>query len=459
MRAEQLLRGVASDLSFRQLALRPGVLLGLQQPRLELRYAAEAVHWQGGDDYSSGPLWYSEAHRGEFEIDASEQLMAFGGAGYRLFRDRVRSRFEIDQGVAWGLPLSPTLDLTLGGSARWYRARAHAYTQLGATGLAQLDVSLPSRLLLRETGSVSGDLYPYSESYFPSAGGAQRQELLVRTMIGLWWPIDSPLRGAIEYSYTSRTSTASAYQFDDHRLLLRLRWSLDSDRFGNTVIPRAGRVPLASAEGFIRQILGWREYVRGIYWTQMPGYLERNALGACEPLPEFYWTGATSMACLADAITQTLRHGYAHHIQRLMITGLYALLLGVEPRAVHAWYLSVYVDAVEWVELPNTLGMSQAADGGMMASKPYIASGKYIQRMSGGSQCARCRFDPNERTGARACPFTTMYWDFLMRHETLLSANPRTVMQTRNLVRVDRAERALIARRAAAIRAGKLETS
>lgn len=222
---------------------------------------------------------------------------------------------------------------------------------------------------------------------------------------------------------------------------------------------RAGRVPLASAEGFIRQILGWREYVRGIYWTQMPGYLERNALGACEPLPEFYWTGATSMACLADAITQTLRHGYAHHIQRLMITGLYALLLGVEPRAVHAWYLSVYVDAVEWVELPNTLGMSQAADGGLMASKPYIASGKYIQRMSGGSQCARCRFDPNERTGARACPFTTMYWDFLMRHETLLSANPRTVMQTRNLVRVDRAERALIARRAAAIRAGKLETS
>jgi hypothetical protein len=252
VRAEQLLRGVASDLSFRQLALRPGVLLGLQQPRLELRYAAEAVHWQGGDDYSSGPLWYSEAHRGEFEIDASQQLMAFGGAGYRLFRDRVRSRFEIDQGVAWGLPLSPTLDLTLGGSARWYRARAHAYTQLGATGLAQLDVSLPSRLLLRETGSVSGDLYPYSESYFPSAGDAQRQELLVRMMLGLWWPTGSPLRGAIEYSYTSRTSTASAYQFDDHRVLLRLRWSLDSDRFGNTVIPRAGRVPLETETGNVR---------------------------------------------------------------------------------------------------------------------------------------------------------------------------------------------------------------
>ncbi|MBL8333518.1 MAG: cryptochrome/photolyase family protein, partial [Rubrivivax sp.] len=216
---------------------------------------------------------------------------------------------------------------------------------------------------------------------------------------------------------------------------------------------RQGRVPLASAEGFIRQILGWREYVRGIYWTQMPGYLERNALGAHAPLPAFYWTGRTDMACLADAIGQTLRHGYAHHIQRLMVTGLYALLLGVDPKAVHAWYLAVYVDAVEWVELPNTLGMSQAADGGLMASKPYIASGRYIQRMSGGSLCARCRYRPAERTGDQACPFTTLYWDFLMRHEALLAANPRTVMQVRNLARVDEAERQRIRQRAEALRA------
>jgi deoxyribodipyrimidine photolyase-related protein len=222
---------------------------------------------------------------------------------------------------------------------------------------------------------------------------------------------------------------------------------------------RAGRVRLASAEGFIRQILGWREYVWGIYWTQMPGYLERNELGAREPLPQLYWTGKTSMACLADAIGPTLRHGYAHHIQRLMITGLYALLLGVDPKAVHAWYLAVYVDAVEWVELPNTLGMSQAADDGLMASKPYIASGKYIERMSHGSLCARCRFDPNERTGARTCPLTTLYWDFLMRHEKRLAANARTVMQTRNLARVGEAERARIARRAADIRAGALDES
>ena len=155
---------------------------------------------------------------------------------------------------------------------------------------------------------------------------------------------------------------------------------------------RAGRVPLAAAEGFIRQVLGWREYVRGIYWLRMPGYLELNALDADERLPEFYWTGRTSMRCLADAIGQTLAYGYAHHIQRLMVTGLYALLLGVKPQEVHTWYLAMYVDAVEWVELPNTLGMSQHADAGPagaragppgspealgpMASKPYVEIGR-----------------------------------------------------------------------------------
>jgi deoxyribodipyrimidine photolyase-related protein len=217
---------------------------------------------------------------------------------------------------------------------------------------------------------------------------------------------------------------------------------------------RAGHVPLASAEGFIRQILGWREYVRGIYWTHMPAYLERNALDARAALPDFYWTGRTEMACLADAIGQTLAHGYAHHIQRLMVTGLYALLLGVRPQAVHEWYLAVYVDAVEWVELPNTLGMSQAADGGLMASKPYVASGKYIERQSGGSLCARCRYRPGERVGERACPFTTLYWDFLLRHETRLATNPRMVMQVRNLGRLGAEERERIARQAQALREG-----
>lgn len=217
---------------------------------------------------------------------------------------------------------------------------------------------------------------------------------------------------------------------------------------------RAGHAPLASVEGFIRQILGWREYVRGIYWTRMPEYLERNALDAREDLPAWFWTGATDMACLRDALAQTLAHGYANHIQRLMVTGLYALMLGVSPRQVHAWYLAVYVDAVEWVELPNTLGMSQYADGGLMGSKPYVATGKYIQRMS--PHCSGCRYDPAQRSGERACPFTTLYWDFLLRHEALLARNPRMALQVKNAARLSDEQRRAVTERAAAIRRGEV---
>lgn len=213
---------------------------------------------------------------------------------------------------------------------------------------------------------------------------------------------------------------------------------------------RAGRVSIASGEGFIRQILGWREYVRGIYWTRMPAYAEGNALDARQDLPPWYWSGDTDMACLRDAIQQTLEHGYAHHIQRLMVTGLFALLYGVEPRQLHAWYLSVYVDAVEWVELPNTLGMSQYADGGLMASKPYIASGQYIARQS--PLCGRCRYRPDERVGALACPFTTLYWDFLLRHEARFANHPRLALQVRGLARLDGAERTRIRAQAEALR-------
>jgi deoxyribodipyrimidine photolyase-related protein len=216
----------------------------------------------------------------------------------------------------------------------------------------------------------------------------------------------------------------------------------------------AGHAPLASVEGFVRQILGWREYVRGIYWMQMPGYLERNELGAEAELPDWYWSGATDMACLRDALEQTLTHGYANHIQRLMVTGLYALMLGVGPKQVHAWYLAVYVDAVEWVELPNTLGMSQYADGGLMASKPYVATGKYIQRMS--PHCKGCRYEPAERSGDKACPFTTLYWDFLMRHEAVLERNPRMALQVKNVARLTDAQKQAVAERAAAIRRGEV---
>ena len=223
-----------------------------------------------------------------------------------------------------------------------------------------------------------------------------------------------------------------------------------------TVIARIERafhedaMPLAAAEGFIRQVLGWREYVRGIYWHFMPEYLERNALQASGALPAFYWSGETDMPCLQDAIQQTLRYGYAHHIQRLMVTGLFALMLGVDPKAVHAWYLAVYVDAVEWVELPNTLGMSQYADGGIMASKPYIATGRYIERM--GNYCRQCRYRPQQSTGERACPFTTLYWDFLLRHRELLAGNPRMQLQLRNLARLGDEEREAIQTQARQLR-------
>jgi len=212
----------------------------------------------------------------------------------------------------------------------------------------------------------------------------------------------------------------------------------------------AGHAPIAAVEGFIRQILGWREYVRGIYWTQMPDYLERNAMGAELELPEFYWNGRTRLECLRQSIGQTLEHGYAHHIQRLMVTGLYALLLGVRPQRVHEWYLAVYVDAVEWVELPNTLGMSQYADGGLMASKPYIATGKYIQKMS--NYCQACPMNPAKRTGEDACPFTTLYWDYLLRHEVPLRQNQRMSLQVRNLDRISPTEKEAIRQRAAFIR-------
>ena len=186
---------------------------------------------------------------------------------------------------------------------------------------------------------------------------------------------------------------------------------------------RTGRAPLNAAEGFIRQIIGWREYVRGIYWLKMPEYAGLNTLAADRSLPAFYWTGETDMNCLRAAIGQTKSDAYAHHIQRLMVTGNFALLAGIDPRQVHEWYLAVYADAYEWVEMPNTLGMSQFADGGLLASKPYAASGNYINKMS--DYCGSCRYNVKKRTGHDACPFNALYWDFLDRNEDRLARNPR----------------------------------
>jgi deoxyribodipyrimidine photolyase-related protein len=212
---------------------------------------------------------------------------------------------------------------------------------------------------------------------------------------------------------------------------------------------RDGKAPLNAVEGFIRQILGWREYVRGIYWLEMPGYADRNALDAREPLPWFYWSGETGMACMAEAIAHTREHAYSHHIQRLMVTGNFALLAGLAPAEVCEWYLAVYSDAYEWVELPNTLGMALYGDGGLMASKPYAASGKYIDRMS--DFCAGCRYDPRETTVENACPFNSLYWDFLARNEDKLGKNHRVGPVYGNWARMDPERRAKIRRKAAEI--------
>ncbi|UTW06671.1 cryptochrome/photolyase family protein [Pseudomonas benzenivorans] len=201
----------------------------------------------------------------------------------------------------------------------------------------------------------------------------------------------------------------------------------------------AKSVPLNAAEGFIRQLLGWREYVRGIYWMHMPDYAKRNTLGNERALPSFYWTGETGMRCMSQAIGQTLKHAYAHHIQRLMVTGNFALLAGIEPRQVCDWYLAMYMDAYDWVELPNTLGMVMHADGGYLGSKPYCASGQYIKRMS--DYCGDCAYRVSESTGERACPFNALYWHFLMRHRERLAGNQRLGMVYRNLDRMTTAKR------------------
>ena len=186
---------------------------------------------------------------------------------------------------------------------------------------------------------------------------------------------------------------------------------------------RVGNAPLNAVEGFVRQILGWREYIRGIYWLQMPDYGSRNTLGATTPLPDFYWTADTKMFCVAESVRHTRDHAYSHHIQRLMVTGNFALLAGLDVGQVQDWYLAVYADAYEWVEMPNTLGMTLFGDGGVVASKPYAASGKYIHRMS--NYCEKCAYDPEVMTGDTACPFNALYWDFWARNGEKLRGNPR----------------------------------
>jgi len=210
---------------------------------------------------------------------------------------------------------------------------------------------------------------------------------------------------------------------------------------------RKGQVPLEAAEGFIRQILGWREFIRGVYWLDMPGMKQANHFGHLRTLPSWFWTGKTNMSCLRDSLKQTLSLGYAHHIQRLMVIGNFSTLAELSPQQVSDWFLAIYVDAIEWVELPNTVGMALHACGSRFTSKPYVSSGAYIHRQS--NYCAGCCYDPTLRTGENACPFTTLFWNFIEQHETNLAANPRTALMAKNLHKLSATERLGIAQRAA----------
>ncbi|MFQ6553097.1 cryptochrome/photolyase family protein [Aestuariibius insulae] len=198
---------------------------------------------------------------------------------------------------------------------------------------------------------------------------------------------------------------------------------------------RAGDAPINAAEGYIRQIIGWREYMRGIYFLEGPDYTTRNGLDHTRDLPGFYWGDETKMHCVSQAVAQTAEEAYAHHIQRLMVTGNFALLAGVDPHQVHEWYLAVYADAYEWVEAPNVIGMSQFADGGIVGSKPYISSGAYINRMS--NYCKSCEYKVSKKTGEGACPFNLLYWHFMDRHRARFENNPRMGQMYRNWDRMD----------------------
>jgi deoxyribodipyrimidine photolyase-related protein len=212
----------------------------------------------------------------------------------------------------------------------------------------------------------------------------------------------------------------------------------------------SGAVPLASVEGFVRQIIGWREFIRGVYMAEGEGYGDRNGLGATGRLPAFYWTGQSDMACLADTIGSVLETAYAHHIPRLMVLANFALLAGITPREVSDWFLGMFSDGVDWVTAPNVVGMALHADGGVVGTKPYAASGKYIDRMS--NYCGSCRYSVNDRTGPSACPFNTLYWDFIIRHRETFRGNQRMAMVLKNVDRLPEPERVAITVSAASLK-------
>ncbi|MBN8644728.1 MAG: cryptochrome/photolyase family protein [Planctomycetes bacterium] len=282
-------------------------------------------------------------------------------------------------------------------------------------------------LVARELPELPGSTASFGWAVTPSDALDQFKHF-VRSRLAMFGPYEDAMWTGQAWLYHAQASPAMNLKILDPREMLML--VLDAHR--------AGKAPLQSVEGFVRQIIGWREFIRGVYFHEGPSYQDRNTLGHTGQLPEFYWTGRTDMRCMRECVGQVLEHGYGHHIQRLMITGNFALIAGVEPKAVSDWYLGMYVDGVDWVTLPNTLGMSQHADGGVVGTKPYAASANYIGKMS--NYCKGCRYDPGERTGERACPFNTLYWDFMIRHHDRFKRNQRMSMMGKNTERLSKVE-------------------
>jgi len=414
----------------------PDALIVVEPGEWRVRVALEATAKQAGIPLEIRPDRHFFSSREEFAEHAQGRKQLRLEYFYRPLRERHHVLMDDGEpaGGQWNFDAENRGSFPKSGPNRG-PGRLPAPTPFPPDAITREVITLVDKRFAEHPGSLDAFDWPVT----PDDARTALDDFLTHRLAGFGKYQDAIWTGE-PWLYHSRLSQAMNMRLLDPRDVVA----------GAERMWRQGKAPLEATEGFIRQVLGWREYVRGVYWHFMPEYEQRNALGADRPLPHFYWTADTEMNCLKDALAQTLRHGYAHHIQRLMVTGLFAMLLGVKPEEVHRWYLAVYVDAVEWVELPNTLGMSQFADGGVMASKPYCASGAYIDRMS--NACGGCRFNPKLATGADACPFTTLYWDFLARHEKLLKKNPRMTMQLKNLSRKDSADLRSIRRQADGLR-------
>jgi deoxyribodipyrimidine photolyase-related protein len=359
--------------------------------------------------------------REEFAAWAGESRTLRMEHFYRAMRrrHRVLMRGSDPEGGTWNYDRENRSGFGRSGPGPIPAPRAFAPDEITRAVLVEVEARFP-----RHPGSLAAFDWPVTR-----ADALRALDDFISNRLASFGPYQDAMWTGAPFAWHSRLSAALNLK------LLGPREVIDAALAAH----RARRLPIASVEGFVRQILGWREFVRGAYWLDMPALATANHFGHLRALPGWYWTGEVEMRCMRESIGQTLRLGYAHHIQRLMVTGNFALLAGIHPAAVCDWYLAVYVDAVEWVELPNTAGTALYANGGRITSKPYVASGAYIRRMS--NYCAGCRYRPDRRDGPDACPFTVLYWHFLDRNERGLAANPRTGLMARSVARLRPDER------------------